>query len=90
MEQRVQEEYKLTYEDCLELRDPEYNIVGSNQEIDRLKKRIAMLGNINADAIEEYNRLKERHDDLQTQFDDLLKAEADIKDAIKRKIFISS
>ena len=84
MEQRVQEEYKLTYEDCLELRDPEYNIVGSNQEIDRLKKRIAMLGNINADAIEEYNRLKERHDDLQTQFDDLLKAEADIKDAIKK------
>ncbi len=84
MEQRVQEEYKLTYEDCIELRDPEYNIAGSNQEIERLRRRIAMLGNINADAIEEYNRLKERHDDLQAQFDDLLKAEADIKDAIKQ------
>ncbi|MBP5372914.1 MAG: chromosome segregation protein SMC, partial [Clostridia bacterium] len=52
MEQRVSEEYGLGYEDCVKLRDEEYNIAGSNQEIERLKRRIAMLGNINANAIE--------------------------------------
>ncbi|MBP5177621.1 MAG: chromosome segregation protein SMC [Clostridia bacterium] len=84
MEQRVSEEYGLGYEDCVKLRDEEYNIAGSNQEIERLKRRIAMLGNINANAIEEYNALNERYNSQKEQLDDLYKAEADIKEAIKQ------
>ena len=84
MEQRVSDEYNLTYEDCLNLRDLEYNIVGSNQEIDRLKKRIAALGNINANAIEEYVALNARHEEQMAQLEDLYKAESDIKEGIKK------
>jgi len=83
MEQRVTDEYNLTYDECVKLRDPEYNIVGSNQEIEKLKRRIAVLGSINPNAVEEFNVLNERYQAQKEQLDDLYKAEADIKDAIK-------
>ena len=83
MEKRISEGYSLTYEDCVTMRDPDYDIVGSNQEIEKLKRRIAMLGNINANAIEEFNALNERYEAQKTQIDDLYKAEADIKEALK-------
>ena len=84
MAQRVQDEYNLTYEMCVGLRDENYDIVGSNQEINHLKHKIASLGNVNPNAIEEYLLLNERYESQKTQLDDLYKAEADIKSAIKR------
>ncbi len=84
MEQRVSEEYNLTYEQCVEIRDPEYNITNSNQEIATLKRKINSLGTINPGAIEEYTKLSADYNEQKTQLDDLFKAEADIKDGIKQ------
>ena len=84
IETRVQEEYNLTYDECKDQRDTEYDISISNQEILRLKHRISALGNINPGAIEEYQVLKERYDEYRIQRDDLDKAEQDLKDVIKR------
>ncbi|MDO4622146.1 MAG: chromosome segregation protein SMC [Eubacteriales bacterium] len=46
------------------------------------KAEIKALGNINVNAIDEYKELKERHDFLSTQHDDLVKASETLKDII--------
>ena len=82
--QRVQEQYDLTYDTAITLRDVNYDIVTSNQEITRLRGKISTLGNVNPEAIQEYIALKERWDEQNAQKEDLEKAEADIRDAIKK------
>lgn len=83
MQQRVADEYSVTYESCLPLRDPEYDINMSNEEITKLKRRIGGLGSINPNAIEEYRQQSEEYQSLKTQQEDLEKAEADLKEVLK-------
>lgn len=83
MRQRVEEEYNETYETCSSMRDPEYDITSSNEEITRLKRRISSLGGINPNAIQEYEELSQEYKELLTQKEDLEKGEADLKDALK-------
>lgn len=82
MQQRVAEEYNITYEDALPNADPDYDITTSAQEIARLKKKIGSLGSINHTAIEDFDALDARYQDMATQRDDLLKAEEDLKNVI--------
>ncbi len=82
MQKRVEEEYNETYETCVSLRDPEYDITSSNDEITKLKRRISSLGGINANAIQEYEQLSQEYQELLTQKEDLEKAEADLKEAL--------
>ena len=82
MRQRVEEEYNETYETCVSLKDPEYDITNSNEEIARLKRRISSLGGINANAIQEYEQLSAEYQELVTQKEDLEKAQADLKEAL--------
>jgi chromosome segregation protein len=51
-------------------------------EIDALRQKMASMGAVNLVAIEEYSELKQRHDFLRTQSDDLGKAKADLMAAI--------
>ena len=78
MQNRVQDEYNLTYETCQHLRDSEYNIAISSQTITELKRKISALGPVNPGAIEEFELLKVRYDGLMVQREDLEKAEKDI------------
>lgn len=82
MQKRVEEEYNETYETCASLRDPEYDISTSNEEISELKKRISKLGGINANAIQEYEQLSQQYQQLLTQKEDLEKAESDLKEVL--------
>ena len=82
MAQRVLEEYEITYETALPLKDENYDITVSQSEIARLRKKIASLGNINFNAIEDYELKSAEYNDMATQRDDLLKAEEDLKNAI--------
>ena len=82
MQQRVAEEYNVTYEQALPTADPDYDISVSAQEISRLKKKIGSLGNVNFTAIEDFEVLDARYQDMATQRDDLLKAEDDLKKVI--------
>jgi chromosome segregation protein len=51
-------------------------------EVDALRTRLNNMGAVNLVAIEEYAELKQRHDFLKTQCDDLTNAKADLLKAI--------
>ncbi len=80
----IWEEYELTYNNALPLRDEELNDPAEMKEqINTLKTQIRGLGTINVGAIEEYKEVSERHEFLSTQYEDLLKAEADLVKIIR-------
>ena len=83
LQKHIEEEYGLTYDTCIQEKDPEYNISFSNQEMNRIKRRIATLGPINPTAVEEFNALRERYEDYNRQRNDLEAAEADLNGIIK-------
>ncbi len=78
MQQRMEEEYQLTYETALEYRDPEYDLSQAANNIANLKRKITALGPINPRAEEDYAALFERYSDMQTQKDDLDKGIMDL------------
>jgi len=80
----IWEEYQLTYNNALAMRDESLTDAREMRErISQLKNSIRGLGTINVGAIEEYREVKERYDFLQGQYDDLVKAEADLVKIIK-------
>jgi chromosome segregation protein len=82
MSQNIFTEYQLTYETCIPFRQENYDISMSRQDIATLKRKIAMLGNINPNAIEEYNELSASYNELLAQRDDLVKAQEDLQKVI--------
>ncbi len=86
LENRIWEEYELTQATAEEFRDPEFKQTGAQTEINKLKKAINALGNVNVNAIDEYVETKERFDDLSSQRDDLEKAEDDLRKIIEELI----
>ena len=83
MEQRVREEYGLEYDDCLKYRAEEYNVEDGLKETARLKRAMHALGNVNLDAIEMSKTVAEEYEEMNTQREDLEKAEADLLKIIK-------
>jgi chromosome segregation protein len=69
-----------TAEDLAELESTDWEPVA--REIKDLRDRLAGLGAVNLVAIEEYAALKERHDFLKTQSDDLWKSKEELVQAI--------
>ncbi len=74
MQERIYEEYSLSYSTCLEFRRPDFDIDVAMPEIAKLKKNISALGYVNVNAIEDCSALLERYDDLNGQAEDLDKA----------------
>lgn len=83
MQERIYEEYSLTYDGCLDLRRPDFDINVGMPEINRIKKSISALGYVNVNAIEDCKALLERYEDMSGQCDDLKKAEDDLNKIIK-------
>ncbi len=83
MQERIYEEYSLTYNDCLGIKRPDFDIKVAMPEIARIKKAITALGPINVNAIEDCSALLERYNSLSEQSDDLKKAEDDLTKIIK-------
>lgn len=78
------EEYELTYNHALELRDPNLtDLAAMKKQIQTLKNEIKGLGSVNVNAIEDYKNLSERHEFLKTQHDDLVEAEATLLQIIE-------
>jgi len=82
MEQRIWDEYELTYLSATELRDAEFKVTGAQSEINHLRRDINALGTVNVNAIEEYVATKERQENLTSQLGDLQKAEQDLRKII--------
>ena len=71
------EEYELTYNRALELRDAKLtDLAKMKRRIQELRQEIKGLGNVNVNAIEDYKNLFDRYDFLKKQHDDLVEAEA--------------
>ncbi len=79
LRERMWEDYQITYSTCLDYKQE----LGSNSQIkshiDKLKRQIKDLGNINMNAIEEFKATKERYEFLTTQKDDIITAEEKLR-----------
>ena len=83
MQERIYEEYSLSYSTCLEFRKADFDIEVAMPEISKIKKNISALGYVNVNAIEDCKVLLERYDDLNGQAEDLQKAQDDLLKIIK-------
>lgn len=83
MQERVWEEYELTYATALPYKQSEFDLNGGLKEITKIKREISALGTVNVNAIEDYKLLQDRHGTIYEQAQDLIKAEEDLKKVIK-------
>ena len=85
MQERIYEEYEMTYNDCLPFKDQDenYDIKENLIKISRIKGQITSLGYVNVNAIEEYKTEGARYEEMNTQVEDLRKAEEDAVKIIK-------
>jgi len=83
MQERVWEEYGLTYASASEQKLTNFDLKEGLIESSKVKKQIQALGYVNVNAIEELKSVQERYDDLSGQRDDLTKAETDLVKIIK-------
>ena len=78
------EEYEITYNHALELRDENLTDLSKmKKRISELKGEIRSLGDVNVNAIEDYKKVSERYEFLKTQHDDLVEAEATLEQIIE-------
>ncbi|MGN1227872.1 MAG: chromosome segregation protein SMC [Christensenellales bacterium] len=83
MQDRIYEEYKLTYETCLPFRADNYNINEGYAQINEIRKEINKIGPINISAIDDYKAVCERYEFMTEQTNDALKAESELIQIIK-------
>ena len=83
MQEKIFEDYELTYELCLPLKQEDFDIKAGMTEINRIKRDINKLGYINVNAIEDCKDLLERYEALKAQADDLTTAKEDLISIIK-------
>ena len=76
--QRIQEEYNLLYEDCIEYKIENFDYDENLPIINNLKKEIQKLGNVNVNAIEDSKELENRYNTMSTEIEDLTKTENDL------------
>ena len=85
MQERIYEEYEMTYTDCLQFKqqDENFDIKETLIQINRIKNQITGLGYVNINAIEEYKTEGARYEEMNAQIEDLRQAEEDAVQIIK-------
>ncbi len=85
MQERIYEEYEMTYNDCLPFKnqDENFDIKETMVKISRIKGQITSLGYVNINAIEEYKTEGARFEEMNAQIQDLKTAEEDAVKIIK-------
>ena len=81
LETRIKETYGKTFD---ELKDEYLGVEVDREKIDKIKKKMEDLGQVNLAAQEEYDQLSQRYDFIVKQQDDLLKAKKDLEDVIQK------
>ena len=82
LQTRISEEYGTDYEGCLEEKEENYDVSSAGQTIANLKRAITMLGPVNHNAVEEYDVLNERYQQMTVERDDLEKGISDLTIAL--------
>lgn len=83
MQERVWEEYNMTYSSAVDAKLTDFDLTAGLAESAKIKKQIASLGYVNVGAIEEIKDVSARYDELSSQKDDLKTAESDLLKIIK-------
>lgn len=76
-------DYNMTYDFAIENYKLDMDIDTARREVIKLKDNLSLLGNVNLDAPEEYEKVKERYEFLTKQKEDLVSAENTLYDIIK-------
>ena len=83
LQQKVQEEYGITYSAAMQYKDDNYDKDAGKERISECKQALLKLGSVNVNAIQDLEETQTRYDDLLSQIEDLKKAESDLKGALK-------
>ena len=80
----LSEEYNLTYEYASLNYNLEIEINLAREKVNKLKKELNTLGEVNTGSIKEYERLNTRYEFLKSQKDDLENSSSELKEIIKQ------
>ncbi|NLX70903.1 MAG: chromosome segregation protein SMC [Clostridiales bacterium] len=78
------DEYGITYNSALDYVDDSIKMNNINVEIQSIKEKIAALGEVNINAIDELKRVRERYRFLEMQRSDLIEAKEDLSRVIRQ------
>lgn len=73
-EMKLLETYEMSYNKAQEYKDEGLSLTWASKRCEELKSDIRSMGTVNVNAIEEYDKLSERHNFLSTQVEDLINA----------------
>jgi chromosome segregation protein len=88
MQNRMWDEYELTYTNALELKKDIGSIAQAQKRINELRSELKELGPVNIAAIEEYIKTKERYEFMNAQRNDMEQAKEKLKKVISEMISI--
>ncbi|WP_425448964.1 chromosome segregation protein SMC [Dethiothermospora halolimnae] len=80
---KLWDEYEMSYQMAIEHKRDIDSISKVQDKIRKIKSNIKSLGNINLDAIDEYERVEERFEFMSSQKDDLMEAKKSLNRVIK-------
>ena len=83
MQQRIWDEYELTYAGAKEYLTEPFDLAASDRRTGDIRREIRAMGPVNVTAVEDYRACRERYEELAGQRNDLLKAEDDLKGIIE-------
>lgn len=83
MQQRIWDEYELTYAGAKEYLKEPFDLSASDKRTGEIRREIRAMGPVNVTAVEDYRACRERFEDLSRQRDDLLKAQSDLQGIIE-------
>lgn len=82
--ERLQVEFNIGINDIINQEpDDQYNRAQLDDEVSRMKRQLDTFGEINPMAVEAYNEMKERHDTIAVQRDDILQAKESLLETIR-------
>ncbi|MBQ8192941.1 MAG: chromosome segregation protein SMC [Bacilli bacterium] len=76
-------DYNMTYDFAIENYKLDMDIEEARKEVNKLKDNLSVIGNVNPDAPEEYEKASTRYEFLKSQKEDLVSAENTLYDIIK-------
>jgi len=88
VQNRLWDEYELTWGTALEYRMEIENLRQIQSRVNELKAEIREMGPVNISAIEDYSKTKERYNFMVKQRDDLVKSEEKLKRIIREMLSI--
>ena len=89
MQQRIWDEYELTYAGAKDFLKEPFDLAASDRRTGEIRREIRAMGPVNVTAVEDYRVCRERYEELSSQRSDLLKAEEDLKgiiDSLQRQM----